>query len=131
MGADEKPQFLRHGEGDQEVGHGQQEARALALEPRVGVGLAALRTVPVVAGMIAVMKARTVRTTEELAAQSRGAAGEDLVQDLSLPPRHGRAEALQIFGRQLPEQLMNREAFTTVAGGGMHQRLPMKSSRRF
>ena len=91
MGPDEEAQLLGHGEGDQEVGHGQQEAGALSLEPGVGVGLAALRTVPVVAGMIAVMKAWTVRTLEELAAQSGGAAGQDLFQDLPLPPRHGRA----------------------------------------
>jgi hypothetical protein len=28
-------------------------------------------------------------------------------------------------------QLMNREAFATAAGGGVHHRLFMKSSRRF
>ena len=75
MRADEPPQLFRDGEGDQEVRHGKQESRPLAFQPRVGVGLAALRTVAVVAGMIVVVKARTVRTLEELAAQGRGAAG--------------------------------------------------------
>jgi hypothetical protein len=38
---------------------------------------------------------------------------------------------LPILRRQLAQQLMNGQAFTTVAGGGVHQRLPMNSSSRF
>jgi hypothetical protein len=38
---------------------------------------------------------------------------------------------LQIIRCQLSEPLMDREALTTVAGGGVHQRLPMNSSSRF
>ena len=131
MGADEQPQFLREGEGDQEVGHGKQQSLALALQPGVGVGLAALGTVAVVAGMILVAKARTVRTLEELPAQGRGAAGEGLSQDLPVAAGHGRAETLPVIRSCPLDQLMNREAFTTASGGGAHHRLFMKSSRRF
>jgi hypothetical protein len=75
--------------------------------------------------MIAVVKVRTVRTLEQLAAQSRGAAGQDLAQDLSVPLRHGRAKLFQVIRRQLPEQLVHREAATTVTGGGGSHRLLM------
>jgi hypothetical protein len=118
-------QFLGHGKGHQEVRHGQQEPDALALEPVVGIGLTALGTVPVVAGVIAVVKARAVGTLEELAAQGRGAATQDLLQDLSLPTRHGRTKCLNILRRQAPELLVDGQTFTTVAGGRAHQRSPM------
>jgi len=129
--ADEHSQFLRHRKGDQEVGHGEQEPLALAFQPGVSVGLAALGTVAVVAGMILVVKARTVRTLEEFPAQGRGAAGEGLAQDLPVPNRHGRAKTLPVRRSCPLDQLMNREAFTTASGGGGHHRLFMKSSRRF
>ena len=108
MGADKKPEGFRHRKGEQEVRRGQQQARLLALQPVVSVGLAALRTMPVVAGMIAVVKGGAIRALEELAPQGGRAAGEDLFQDLPMPLGHGGAEALLVFGRQLLEQLMNR-----------------------
>ena len=125
MRANEKPQFFRDGKGHQEIRHGQQQARLLAFQPAIGVGLAALRTVPVVAGMIAVFKAPAARTLIKLAAQSRGAAGADLFQDLPLPRRHGRAEALEIIRSQPFDQLMDAQALITVAGDRVHQRSPM------
>ena len=131
MGADEHPQGFRDGEGHQEIGRGQQQPCLLAFEPEVGVGLAALRTMPVVAGMIAVVKGPAFRTRKELAPQSRGAAGQDLFQDLPMPSRHGGVEALAVIGREVSEQLMNRKTFTTVAGGAVHHKLPMNSSSRF
>ena len=96
----------------------------MRFQPDVGVGLTALRAMPVVAGMIPVVKARAVRTLKELSAQGRGTAGEDLAQDLPMPSRHRRAEAIQIIRCESPEQLMDREAFT-AAGGGAHK-LAMK-----
>ena len=131
MRADEHSQLLRDGEGGQKVGHGKEEPRALAFQPGIGVELAALGTVAVVAGMILVVKARTVRTLEEFAAQGRGAAGEGLSQDLPVPAGHGGAKTLPIIRSCPLDELMNREAFTTVAGGRAHHRLFMKSSRRF
>jgi len=132
MGADKMPQAFRHRKGHQEVRHRQEQPRPLADQPVVGVGLSALRTMPVVAGMIAVVRARAVRTLEKLAAQSRRAARQDLVQDLPLPRGHGGTEASPVIRRQAPEQLMNRQTLTTVAGGGsVHPRLLMNSSSRF
>ena len=130
MGANETPQGLGHGEGDQEVGHGQEEPGPLALEPVVGIGLTALGTVPVVTGMIAVVKAPTVGTLEELVAQGRGASPAGLEQDPPLTPRQGAAEGLEIGRCQMLDPLSDGSDFTTV-GGGVHQRSPMKSSRRF
>jgi hypothetical protein len=131
MGADEHPQRFGQGEGDQEVRGGQKESLLLALEPGVGVGLAAERTVPVVAGVITVVKAVAVGAGQEFSAPGRGAAGQDRVQHLSLPRRHGGAEAPEIIRRQAPEPLMDGKALATVAGGRMAHRSPMKSSRRF
>src|SRR5215213_8982820 len=128
MRPNEAAQFLRHGEGDEEVRRGQKQSGLLALQPVVGVGLTALRAVAVVAGMIAVGEAWTVGALVHFAAQGRGAARQDLVQNLSMPPRHGGAKTLQILRRQLAEQLMNSQAGTTVTGGRAHQRSPMKSS---
>ena len=123
--------LISRGKGEQEVGHGKQESGPLAFQPRLSVGLAALRTVAVVAGMVLVVKARTVRTLEELPAQGRGAAGEGLAQDLPVPAGHGGPETLPVKRSGPLEQLMNREAFTTGGGGGSDHRLFMNSSRRF
>ena len=127
---DEAPQFLRHGERHQKVRHGQEQAHPLALQPVVGVGLPAERTMPVVAGMIAVVKAGTARTLEQFAAHGRSAAGQDLAQDLAVPLGHGRAESFQVCGSQLPEQLVYCETNTTVAGGDGPHRLLMNSLSR-
>ena len=51
MGAHPEAQWLRDGESDQEVRDREQQARVVG-QPLVGVGLAALGTVPVIAGMI-------------------------------------------------------------------------------
>ena len=119
MRAHQAPQRFGHGEGDQEVGRGQQAgARAGAASHCVGVGLAALRTMPVVAGMIAVVKAGAVRAREELAAQGGGAAGQDLLQDLRCRPGMAAPKRCQIVRRQLPEQLMNRSRLRPPSAGG-------------
>ena len=62
----------------------------------IGIGLAAERTVPIIAGMIAVMVRATIRAGEELTAQGRGAATQEAFKHLALPPRHGRAKASEI-----------------------------------
>lgn len=125
MPTQEPPQFFRDSEGHQEVRSGQQQARLLTLQPGVRVGLTALRTVPVIAGMIAVIKTRAVRTLIQVAAQHRGAAGQELVKHLPLPHRHGRAESIQIIRSRLTDQLVNAQAWITVAGDRVHQRSPM------
>lgn len=131
MGADEQPQRFRHREGNQEIRGGQQEPLALAGQPGVGVGLAAERAMPVVAGMVAVVKAVTVGAGEECSAAGRGATGADGIQDLSLPGRQGGAETPEVIRRQTPEPLMDGEALATGGGGGGAHRSPMNWSRRF
>jgi hypothetical protein len=130
MGADQPAQFIGHGEGGEEIRRGQKQARPLALEPGVGVGLAAERTMPVVAGMVAVVKAAAVRAGEELSAAGRGAAGEDRLQNLPLPRRHGGAEAPEILRGQAREPLMDGEAWA-AGGGRVAHKSPMNWSRRF
>jgi len=103
MRANPLPERLRQGEGDQEIGRRKQQPRLLACPPLIGVGLTAERTMPVVARMIAKVVRTTVWTSEELAAQGRGAATQDAFEHLALPRRHGRAEALQIL-RPLADQ---------------------------
>ena len=50
MRANDRAQLLGDGEGDQIIGQGQESA-ALSIQPRGGVGVAALRTGPMVAGV--------------------------------------------------------------------------------
>ena len=50
MRANQSAQLPGDGEGDQIIGQGQ-EAAALSIQPRGGVGVAALRTGPMVAGV--------------------------------------------------------------------------------
>ncbi len=59
MRAHPEAQWLRDGESDQEVRDREQQAGVVG-QPLVGVGLAALRAVPIVAGVIGVMERRTL-----------------------------------------------------------------------
>jgi hypothetical protein len=120
VATDQPPQGLRHGEGHQKIRHGQEQPFFLALEPVGGVALPALRTMPVVAGMIAVGKARTVRALKELSPQSLGPAREDFLQNLPVPAGHGRPETFQVSRGQLSEPLMDGRA-STSGGGSFHE----------
>lgn len=75
VGTDDGAQLFGHGERDQVVGHGQQ-APALFGQPLRGIGVAALGTGPVIAGVIDQLAPAAVATVE-LRAQCRSAAGED------------------------------------------------------
>ena len=123
MGADEKPEGFGHGEGDQEVRDWKEQTLLLARQPIQGVGVAALRTMPVIAGMIAVVELVAVRTTKELASQDGSAAEQDLLQDLPMPHRHGRV-SFPISRSKLLEQLMDGQALssTTAWWGSLHER---------
>ena len=74
VGADQSAQLFGHGEGDQPVGQWQKTA-ALAIEPLGGVGVTALGTGTVIAGMVNKL-ASTAVASEELAAQRSATAGE-------------------------------------------------------
>ena len=123
MAAQPGPQGLGHGEGHQEVGP-RQEQRFVGRQPRVGVGGAAARAMPVIAGMVAVVPAPAVPTAKHFAAARRGAAGEDRVQDLTVARRQRRREARTIGRSPLDQHLMHGEAFAAAArnGGRGHER---------
>ena len=123
MGTDEKPEGFGYREGDQEVRDREEQTLLLALEPIFGVSVAALRTMPVVAGMVAVVEPVAVRTAQELASQHGGAAEQDLLQDLPMPQRHGGV-TLAISRGKLTEQLMDGQVLssTTAWRGSLHER---------
>ena len=75
MGANESAQLLGDGEGDQIIGQGQESA-SLSIQPGGGVGVAALWTGPVVAGVKGEVMAAAL-AAEELAAQGGGATGDN------------------------------------------------------
>src|ERR1041385_835685 len=75
MGTDEGAQLSGHGEGHQEVRHGQQ-ALALAGQPDGGIGVAALWAGAVIAGVIDKVLASTL-APEELSSERGGAATEN------------------------------------------------------
>jgi len=74
VGADHLPELGRHGEGDQVISHGQQ-LTSLAVAPLGGIGVTALGTGPVVAGVIGIVLLAAVAAVE-LPAQGGGAAGQ-------------------------------------------------------
>ncbi len=77
VGTDPGAQGIGHGESEQEIGDRQQQALALLLEPLIGIGRPAEGTVPVVAGMVAVVELCAVRAAEEFSAQSRSATAQE------------------------------------------------------
>ncbi len=105
MSTDPGAQRLRDGEGDQEIGNGQEQL-GMVLEPGLGIGLAALGTVPVVAGVVGVVVNAAIRAKKERAPLGGGATGEDLVQDLALTGGHGRAVPVQVSGSPTDQHLM-------------------------
>ena len=124
MRSDPVTERVGQGEGDQEIGEREQQTRSLPLQPLVGVGLAAERTIAVVAGMVEEMEARALWAGEEVAAQSRGAAAQDPLEDLALPVGHGRAELLEISGTELAQQLVksDRAVGAWRGQGQLHER---------
>jgi hypothetical protein len=75
MGANERAQLLGDGEGDQIIGQWQESA-SLSIQPGGGVGVAALWTGPVVAGVEGEMLAAAL-AAEQLTAQGGGATGDN------------------------------------------------------
>ena len=69
MGADEDAQLSGDGEGDQIIGHGQETA-ALSIQPLSRVSVAALRTGPMIAGVIGKVELAAI-AAEQLPAQRR------------------------------------------------------------
>jgi len=117
------PQRFGDGEGDQEVGH-RQEQTGVSGQPLVGVGLAALGTMPIIAGMIGVVVGAAVRAEEERAAQGGGVTGQELLKHLALTRGHVRAESVQIDRAPTLEQVLepDRPGISPRGGRGRHGR---------
>src|SRR6185369_9565717 len=100
MGTQPGAQTLGHREGDEVVGH-RQQFELLALDPLGGIGLPALRTGPMVAGMIDKMSPLAVDTLIDLSPQSAGAAGQDGLNRPAMGGKHLSAKLPEV-GRPMP-----------------------------
>ena len=121
MRAQPRAERLRDGEGHQEIRHGQQQG-PVGLQPMVGVGGAALWTVPVIAGVVTEELVFAVGTAIHGTTERRGAAPEDRRQDFTLAGRHRRSKTREVIRRPAAQDFMNAEAFATVRGGGQAHR---------
>lgn len=104
-------QGFGHRERDQEVGDREQQAGVVD-QPGVGVGLAALGTMAVIAGVVGVMERAAVRASVEFAAQSGSATGKEPFEHLALTPGHGGAEPFQVSWPPVLEQLVETDRVT-------------------
>jgi len=101
MGTNDGAQFGRDGEGDEVIRH-RQESAALTREPFGGVGVTALRTGAVVAGMIGKMLATTI-APEELTSERGSAATENGGDGAPVRRQQTRAK-LPFVGRPVAAQ---------------------------
>ena len=101
VGPDHLPELGRDGEGDQVIGHGQQFA-SLAVEPLGGIGVAALGTGAVIAGVIGIVLLAAVALVE-LPAQGGGAAGQNGGDGAPMRGQEARAKLL-LIRRPVPAQ---------------------------
>ncbi len=117
VGTDPGAQRVGHGEGDQEIGHRQQQALSPLLQPLIGVRRPAEGAMPIVAGMIAVVEPAAVQAAKQFSAQLRSAAAEDGLEHLPLPLRHGGAELLQVLRPEPGQKFMKAEPLGPTAAG--------------
>ena len=78
----------------------------LPVQPVLGLGLTALRTMPVVARVVGVVVVVMFWTNPELTAPLWRSARQDRVQDLPLPGGHGRTPPFQIRRSPTDQNLM-------------------------
>ncbi len=95
VGSRQAAQVLGQGEGQEEVGTGEQVG-ALLLKPAFSVFPVTLRTGAVAAGVVRIALLAAVIALVHVASEVRGPAGLDIPQGPKLTGRHGRAEASQI-----------------------------------
>src|SRR5881628_2647193 len=84
-------QIFRHGEGDEVIGHGQQ-LQLLTLDPLSGIGMAALGTGTMIAGMIDKVVLTAVGAAINFPSQSRRAAVEDGLHGPAMRSKNVRAK---------------------------------------
>ena len=119
MGAYERSERLRHGEGEEEV-RPRELLVQVVLEPLVGLMLLALGTVPVATGMIDAVLPPTAWALRETMSVVAALALLDGTDDLAM--RNGEVRvALQVLGRKGGED---------IAKGGHDRRPCMRALRR-
>ena len=94
---EQRPQFLRDGERQKKIRHGQQ-AQLAFFQPVAGLQCAALRTGAVMTGMIRKLQLAAGRTTVEMAAALGGAATQNGVDGAALfgTARHAAMRAQEL-----------------------------------
>ena len=128
MRPDQRPQFLGHGEGHQEIRHGQQLA-VLASDPLRGLGVTALRTGAMMAGVIGVVKLAAVAAIE-LAAQSGRATGEDGRHGPAVGRQELVAELRLVRGPMAAEDFRQRDHGLSAARPGGELPVPRACAPR-
>ena len=88
---------IREGKGDHEMRH-RQEQSLLVFQPRLGLVILALRTVPILAGVVAVMVLLTRLTGQEVATESFSAARLNVLHGPQMRGRHPVAKLRAVLG---------------------------------
>jgi hypothetical protein len=104
VAAGRRSQFIRECEGHQEVRHRQQET-LLVLQPELGLVILALGTVPVLAGVKAVVILLAVVTVIDLAAKPGRAARLDVLHGPTMRGRHPVAKLGSVRGAMKAEDV--------------------------
>ena len=101
VGADQSAQLSGDGEGDQIIRQ-RQESATLSVQPRGGIGVATLRTGPMVAGVISKVELAAI-AAEQLAAQRGSAAADNGGDGASMGGEQPGAK-LPLIRRPVPAQ---------------------------
>ena len=100
--AGERPELARQGEGEEEVGHGQQRV-SLLLKPVQRLVVLAFGTVAVAAGMVAVLGLVAGGAVIDVSTQGRRTAALDGAHGLALAGRHALVEPSPVLATVLVE----------------------------
>ena len=104
IGPQHRAQFGRHGDGDVEVWH-RQQFRLTTFEPRLGLCGVALGATAVAAGMVGEHLGVARLAVPDLAAESRGAAVENVLDGTPMRRQQRRAVSREVIRREAAEHL--------------------------
>jgi hypothetical protein len=127
MGAQHRAQFRRDGDGDVEVGH-RQHLRLTAFEPLLRLGSVALRAVAVATGVEREHLAVARFAAPDLAAESGGAAVENVLDGAPMRGRHQRAVCREVVRREAAEHVGDLDHDRASEVG--HQPIEQRMQRR-
>ena len=104
VGAQHRPEFLGHRDGDVEVGR-RQHLELARLKPALGLVGVALGAAPVLARVVGEDLSTALVTAPGVAAERLGAAGEDVGDGAPVRRRHRRAMDRLVVIREAAEDL--------------------------